>query len=391
MRLNSNYIEMNLNGGYSADFPYKERIYLNNASTSRMPRVSLEAMNDFLIKYNEYGPDSESSDTYVREKLSNLRKGIAQLIKCKPEEVIFTQSVTDGINFVSNGFKFKPKANFIIRGSNHEHPANHFPWIRTSQRSELRNLSVDENGHFDLNSLKKLIDDNTQLVVLSHALFNTGVILPVEEIGDILSQKNISYFIDAAQTVGCISDVDVNKIKCDFMSFNGSKWLCGPMGMGVFFCKRDSSELLDPLQVGGECAIFHEDKIVYKEMPAKFQAGFRNWVGVAGLEASVNYLLKVGIERIRQKNIRLASLMREELSKMDGITLFGPQEQERRTSIVSFSIKNVDPSTIVKKLESKNMILAVREIFSKKIIRASPHFFNTESEILQVIDAIKQN
>jgi len=161
--------------------------------------------------------------------------------------------------------------------------------------------------------------------------------------------------------------------------------------MGVFFCKRDSSELLEPLQVGGECAIFHEDKIVYKEMPAKFQAGFRNWVGVAGLEASVNYLLKVGIERIRQKNIRLASLMREELSKMDGITLFGPQEQERRTSIVSFSIKNLDSGTIVKKLESKNMILAVREIFSKKIIRASPHFFNTESEILQVIDAIKQN
>jgi len=83
--------------------------------------------------------------------------------------------------------------------------------------------------------------------------------------------------------------------------------------------------------------------------------------------------------------------MREELSKMSGITLFGPQEQERRTSIVSFSIKNVEPGTIVKKLESKNMILAVREIFSKKIIRASPHFFNTESEILQVIDAIKQN
>jgi cysteine desulfurase/selenocysteine lyase len=237
----------------------------------------------------------------------------------------------------------------------------------------------------------KLIDKDTQLVILSHALFNTGAILPVEEIGNILSQKNISYFIDAAQTVGCVSDVDVNKIKCNFMSFNGSKWLCGPMGMGIFFCKRDSSELLDPLQVGGECAIIHEDNLVYKEMPSKFQAGFRNWVGVAGLEASVNYLLKIGIERIRKKNISLANLMREELSKIDGIILYGPQEEAERTSIVSFSIKDADPSMVVKKLESENMILAVREIFSKKIIRASPHFFNTESEILQVIDALKRN
>lgn len=344
---------MNLDIDFSVDFSYKDRIYLNNASTSRMPKVSLEAMNEFLIKYNEYGPDSESSDSYVRERLFNLRKGISQFIKCKPEEVVFTQSATDGINFVSNGFKFKPKANFIIRGANHEHPANHYPWIRTGQKAELRNLFVDEDGYFELDSLEKIIDKDTQLVVLSHALFNTGAILPVEEIGNILSQKNISYLIDAAQTVGCISDVDVNKIECNFMSFNGSKWLCGPMGMGIFFCKRDSSELLDPLQVGGECAIFHEDKIIYKEIPAKFQAGFRNWVGVAGLEASINYLLKVGIKRIRQKNIKLANLMREELSKIGGITLYGPQEETKRTSIVSFAIKNVDSSTVVKRLESK--------------------------------------
>jgi len=373
------------------DFPYKERIYLNNASTSRMPKASLEAMNEFLLKYNEYGPDSEYSDNYVREKLASLRKGISKLIKCKPEEVILTQSVTDGINFVANGFKFKQKSNFIIRGSNHEHPANHFPWIRIGQRSELRNLLVDESGIIDLDSLNKLVDDNTQLVVLSHALFNTGVILPVKEIGEVLSKKNISYFIDAAQTVGCLDDVDVNNMKCDFMSFNGSKWLCGPMGMGVFFCRKESSELLEPLQVGGESSIFHEGKIIYKDLPAKFQAGFRNWVGVSGLDASIKYLLEVGIERVRQKNIKLANLLRDEISKMNGVTLFGPQEQEKRTSIVSFTIKNVDPNTIVKKLETKNMILAVRDIFSKKVIRASPHFFNTELEILQVVDALRQN
>ena len=378
-----------MNSDFSAEFPYKDRIYLNNASTSRMPKSSIEAMHDFLSKYSEYGPDSEMSDNYVRERIGNLRKAISQIIKCRPEEVVLTHSVTDGINFVANGMKFKPKSNVITRGSNHEHPANHYPWVRAGQRLELREMQIDEVGYFEFDTLKKTIDENTSLVVLSHALFNTGTILPVEEIGEYLAKKNIPYFIDAAQTVGCIDNVDVNKIKCDFMSFNGSKWLCGPMGMGIFFCKKESSEMVEPLQVGGESAIFHDNKIVYKEMPARFQAGFRNWVGTAGLEASVNYLLKIGIEKIRTRNIKLATLMREELSKIPGVILFGPQEDKKRTSIVSFLIKDQNPELVVKRLEKANMILAVREIFSKKIIRASPHFFNTESEILQVIEALR--
>ena len=379
-----------MNLDFSQEFPYKDRIYMNNASTSRMPKTSMCAMSDFLSKYNEYGPDSELSDGYVKERLNNLRKAISQIIKCRHEEVILTQSVTDGINFVANGMKFKPKSNIITRGSNHEHPANHYPWVRTGQRIELREMAIDEMGYFEPDLLKKTIDNNTQLVVLSHALFNTGAILPIEEIGEYLAQRNIPYFIDAAQTVGCINDVDVNKIKCDFMSFNGSKWLCGPMGMGIFFCKKESSEMIEPLQIGGESAIFYDKKIAHKEMPARFQAGFRNWVGVAGLEASVNYLLKIGIKKIRNQNIKLANLMRQELLKMSNVTLLGPQEDKKRTSIVSFTIKDQNPELVVKRLEKANIILAVREIFSKKIIRASPHFFNTETEILQVIDALRK-
>ena len=380
-----------MNSDYSQDFTYKEKIYLNNASASRMPRPSITAMSDFLIKYNELGPDSEASDIYVKERLSNLRKEVSELIRCRPEEVILTQSVTDGINFVANGLKLNPNSNIVIRGSTHEHPANHYAWIRAGQRTELRNLSVDETGYFELDSFKNMIDEKTGLVVLSHALFNTGAILPVEEIGKILSEKNIPFFVDAVQTVGSIADVDVNKINCNFMSFNGSKWLCGPMGMGIFYCRRDSSDLVEPLQVGGESAIFHENKIVYKEMPARFQAGFRNWSGVAGLESSMIYLKKIGMKKIRERNIMLANLLREEISKIKGITLYGPEKEEKRTSIVSFSIQDKDSNTLVARLEKQNMVLAVRELFSKKIVRASPHFFNTESEIHAVADAIKKN
>ena len=375
----------------SQDFPFKDTIYLNNASTSLMPISSIKAMTDFLVSYNEMGPDSKKADNYVTEKLFLARKAISHLIKCKPDEVIFTQSTTDGVNMVASGLKLKQTSNIIIRGSNHEHPANHYPWMRLTGKLEVRSLKVDNAGYFDFEELKKMIDSNTGLVVLSHALFNTGAILPVEQIGNILAEKNIPYFIDAAQTVGCLEDVDVNKIKCDFMSFNGSKWVCGPMGTGIFFCKKESNEMLEPLQVGGESAIFHEGKIVYKEMPAKFQAGFRNWAGIAGLEASIVYLLRLGLKNIRKNNLNLANLMREELSRIPGVILYGPEEPEKRTSIVAFSLLNQDPKIVVERLEKQNMILAVREIFTQKVIRASMHFFNTESQILKVVDAIKKN
>ena len=89
-------------------------------------------------------------------------------------------------------------------------------------------------------------------------LYNTGSILPIEKISKILNNK-IPFFIDSAQTIGCIGEHDVSKLKCNFMSFNGSKWLCGPMGTGLFYCNKESSELLEPKTIGGESAIIENE------------------------------------------------------------------------------------------------------------------------------------
>ena len=372
------------------DFPKSNKIYLNNASVSLMPSQSIDAMKEFLITYNSIGPDSKLSESLVTEKLRNVRKIIAKIISCQPDEVIFTQSTTDGINFVSNGLTFDNYSNIIIRGMIHEHHANFYPWIKLKEKISVKSLPIDSNGFFKLDDLESLIDDNTKLVALSHALYNTGSILPVEKIGKILQNKT-PFFIDSAQTVGCIGDFDVSKIKCDFMSFNGSKWLCGPMGTGLFYCNRKSSELLEPITIGGESAITYDDsKLAFKELPDKFQTGFRNYVGIVGLESSANYLLNFGMKNIREKNQYLSNLFREELSKILNVVLYGTDDQDDRTSIVSFNIKGFDSQEIVDKLEKQNIILAVREIMETKIVRVSPHFFNTESQILQVIDAIKK-
>lgn len=383
---------MNLDSmDFSKELPTNEKIYLNNASVSIMPFSSIKKMSDFLIKYGSIGPDSIESELFLKEKLMQIRKKISNLVQCKPEEIIFTQSTTDGINMVASGLELDPKSNLIIRGMGHEHHANFYPWLSLSKKISLRSLKIDLNGFFDIKELQNFVDSNTKCVALSHALYNTGTILPVEEIGEYLEKNNIPLFLDTAQTVGCIGEYDFKKTRSAFMSFNGSKWLCGPMGTGVFYCKKESSKLLKPISIGGESAMIYDDsELAYKDIPDKFQTGFRNYVGFVGLESSIDYMLQFGLNNIRKKIIQLSNLMRSELSKISGITLYGPEDELERTSIVSFTIEGEEPQKVVQKLETKKIVLAVREIMDKKIVRASPHFYNSEEEIQKVIDEIRK-
>ena len=367
-----------------------DKIYLNNASVSPMPKVSIKTMRQFLIDYSEMGPDSPESEIFIEQLWKKTRDAVSRLIRCHSDEIVITQSVTDGVNIVSNGMKFDESSNIIIRGKEHEHHANYFPWLKLGRRIEVRNLLIDENGGFSNSELNKLIDEKTRLVTLSHGLYNSGLILPVNEIGEILQKENIPYFLDTAQTVGCIGDYDFASTQCDFMSFNGSKWLCGPMGTGVFYCKRSSSDLLEPINVGGESATSHKEQLINKEMPEKFQAGFRNYVGLAGMESSVVFLQNFGLDNIRNYIIKLSNLFIDEIGKIPDARVFGPEDESQRTSIVSFEIGKNNPEKVVSLLAEKGIIIAKREIFDKSILRISPHIFNTEEQILRLVEELKK-
>ena len=368
-----------------------DKIYLNNASVSIMPKTSMEAMRQFLISYSEMGPDSLESEIFIKELWEKTRKAVSRLVKCKPDEIIITQSVTDGINMVANGMNFGNDSNIIIRGGEHEHHANYFPWLKLKEKIGVRSLPVDENGGFTDSDFKKMVNKKTKLVALSHGLYNSGLILPVQEIGEQLQKQNIPYFLDTAQTVGCIGDFDFRNTGCDFMSFNCSKWLCGPMGTGVFYCKRESSDLLEPLSVGGESASSTETEgLTYKELPDRFQTGFRNYVGLAGMVSSITLLQKLGLDNIRKHIIKLSNLFIDEIGKIPESKVFGPDDETKRTSIVSFEIGKNDPEKIVLSLAKKGIIIAKREIYEKPILRISPHLFNTENEILELAEELKK-
>jgi len=377
------------------DFPItKKTIYMNNGAVAPTPLAVVKAMTDFMVKCADEGPDSLRTSDYITSLLKEVRMRVSHLINCEAEEVVLTQSTTEGINIVANGIGWKKGDLIVTRSGKHEHPANYLPWLKLSQKNavELKELSIGEDGYFDLGEMESVSKESRgrTIITMSHALYNTGAIIPVEEIGRIAKENNALFCVDAAQTAGTVK-IDVKKIGCDFMAFPGFKWSCGPMGIGVLFCNKKTAELLDPPSIGGESATVSDKGILaLRDMPQMLQTGFRNYPGAAGLEAALRYILRIGIGKIRATNIKVAETLRQELGKFQEIRLHGPEDQSMRTSIVTFSVPK-DPYRIVNKLEEENgTVLAERELGGgKKIIRASPHFFNTEQEAATVAAQIR--
>jgi len=378
------------------DFPVtKKKIYMNCGSFAPMPLSTIKSITDFLVRCSEDGPDSTSVQEFITSLMKELRILLSQFINCEPEEIVFTQSTTEGLNIVASGIEWKKQDLIIARGGLHEHYANYFPWLNISKKFgvKLEEITIDNKGFFDLDMIDKIAkSNNAKLITLSHVLYNNGAIMPVEEVGKIAKRYNMLYSIDAAQSLGTVS-VDVKKIGCDFLAFPGFKWICGPPGIGVFYCKRESAELLTPQYIGGESAIItEENNLVYTDSPQKFQTGFRNYVGIAGLASSLKYIQRLGINTIRKMNMKVANEIIEQLKTISGVSIFGPEDEKLRTSIVSFALDSINPKNMVATLQERGIIVAERDVVGggrKKAVRASPHFFNVSNEGSEFVENIK--
>lgn len=367
----------------------KKTIYMNNGAVAPTPLSTIKAVTDFMLKCAEAGPDAPQTSDYVVSLLDELRTRVAHLINCERDEVVLVQSTTEGLNMVANGLVWQKGDAIVVRGGRHEHYANYLPWVSLSQRKDvqLRELAVDKSGYFGTGELEKSMK-GARLVTMSHVLYNTGAIMPLEEVGRIAKENNALFCVDAAQSAGTIP-IDVKKIGCHFMAFPGFKWLCGPTGIGALYCSKEASEMLTPPAIGIESAALSDQNVIaYFDMPTRMQAGFRNFPGAAGLEASLRYILRIGLEDVRRRNMKVANALRDEIGKIPGVKMYGPDDEGRRTSIVTF-IAPADSSAIVKKLELNGIIFAARDVGGEKAVRAAPHFFNNEEEAATAASCVK--
>ena len=399
----------------SSDFYItKKKIYLNNGSISPLPISSIKSITDFNIRYSEVGPDSKEFSDYLNKLKLETRKRIADLLNGHEDEVIFTQSTTEGINMVVNGLVWKKNDRLLIRNSLNEHFSNYLPWVRLSEQKsiQIRNFpeeKVEIHGNSLLENFSSIYEKGTfKLVSTSHVMYNEGSITPIEKIGNIIKKRNKEtlFSVDGAQSVGAMI-TDVKKMKCDFLTFPSFKWLCGPLGVGILYVKKQVMEDLNPMFIGSGTADLvvlkkknaNKDRSYtinestkYLKYPEKYQGTFRNFPGLAGLEASLRYLLRVGIQNIFQRNKFLASILRDELMKINEIKLHEATSEESRSSLVSFSFRKPNNTRIQKlnaRLQKEGIILAEREIGTRKILRASPHFYNSEDEIVRTANTIK--
>ena len=218
------------------------------------------------------------------------------------------------------------------------------------------------------------------------AQFATGYRMPLEEIGSFCAEEEIFFFVDAAQGLGVI-DIDVSALGIDALASAALKWLLGPPGIAVLYCSRDKLKEIHPPVVGAASVVNPESFLDYDFTLApdarRFESGNQNLAGILALKEAIQLLLDQGLREIEERALALTDLLCRGLDEK-GYKVFSPRGEGEKSPIVSFLPKDVPAQVIVKDLADKRIVTSPRS----GRIRVSPHFYNTETEIEALLDAL---
>ena len=377
-----------------ADIPLLEEvIYLDAASTTPTPKPVVEAMCDYFYNYNSNtGRGAYRMAVKSTKEFERARYRISKFINCKSSEVIFTKNTTEAINLVANGFDFKKGDSIIV--PNIEHHSNFIPWLNLKKKQgvELKIIKADKYGVVDPRDIESAVGANTKLITTTHVSNAIGSVQPVKEIGKIADENNVLYMVDAAQSAGHMK-LDVKETKADFITFPGHKGLLGPIGTGFLYCGEQSVEKLEPMNLGGGTVLdVTENEFSFEDVPARFEGGTQNIAGFIGLGVAVDYIDRIGLERIENHGKKLTAMLFQEINDISNTIVYG--SPENIYGIVAFNIDGVNAHDVAKILdELKNIcvrsghhcaIPAIRHIGAIELggtVRASLHYYNTEEEI----------
>lgn len=361
------------------EFPItKNYNFQNHAAVAPISRRAAAAMQ----QYAEQCRDCAYLNAGFYQRAEQTRRAGATLINADPEEVTFVKNTTEGIAFVANGLRWNTGDNVVI--TNVEFPANVYPWLNLQAAGVRVKMVREEAGRIDFEQIAEAIDGRTRVVSISAVQFASGFRCDLTKIGQLCQVKGVLFCVDAIQALGVLP-IDVREMHIDFLSADGHKWLCGPEGCGLFFCNRELLGHLRPSTVGWMCMKNADDfghyQFEFRDDARRFDSGSYNIAGIYGLGAAIELLLEIGIDAISKRVLSLTDRLVTGLREKHYRVLSSRQPGEA-SGIVAFISDKHDHTEIQRHLQAEHrLVIAVRE----GRLRASPHFYNTEEEIDQLI------
>ena len=374
-------------------------IYLDNAATTfPKPEAVYNAMMDCMKNYcANPGRAGHKLAMKAAREIYDTRENIAKLFNIdNPMNIVFTNNATDSLNLAIKGVV--NKGDHIITTSM-EHNSVIRP-IKALEKVGVENTIVqcDDQGFLNIDDLEKAIKPNTKLIVTTHASNVCGTLIDIKSISEIANKHNILYLIDASQTVG-VYDIDLKDIKADMLAAPGHKGLLGPQGTGILYIREGLN--IDILKEGGTGSR-SEDLFQPDLLPDKYESGTHNTPGIVGLNEGVKFIFKEGIDKIKEHEEELCKYMLERLEEVPNIIIYGPKDANKRASVISINIGNMDSGEITFLLDSEYNIATRSGIHCAPLahktlgtleqgaVRFSIGYFNTKEEIDKAINALKE-
>ena len=284
---------------------------------------------------------------------------------------------------------FKP-GDIILTGMS-EYESNYLAFLHVSKKTgvQVEVIPNDESGQICLKSLQEKLHKKVKLIAITHVPTNGGLVNPAEEIGNLAREAKVLYLLDSCQAAGQIS-LDVQKLKCDFLSFTGRKYIRGPRGTGILYVKSSVCQQLEPPFIDLQAAEWiSKEEYALAPTARKFEQWETNCGAKLALGVAIDYALSWGLESIQNRITDLSKQFRTQLEAIQGVQVL--DLGKRKCGIVSFNVSGKDPLEVQKRLSEKKINISVsmkrytrldmdsRELES--VCRASVHYYNSEDEL----------
>lgn len=365
------------------EFPIKsERVYLNNASIGPCSLRVTDAISKLLVDVQMRG--RRHYPEWCRYADETARPRAARLIGAEASEIAWVPNTTQGICLVANGLDFRDGDNVII--ADIEYPSNVYPWMNLKDRGvEVRFIEAI-GGRIETPAIEPLIDRRTRVISLSSVQFSNGFRLDLDALGELRAKHGVLVHLDAIQHLGALV-MDVSTHPIDFLSAGGHKWLLGPIGSGIFYCRSSALEQLRPSVVGYHTVdkpLDHSDfELTPRPGAARFEEALVNFPGIFGLDRAIEIILELGVDRVERHILGLTSLAIEGL-RAKGFEVLSSTSEGDRSGIVAFQHPAIAAADIDDRLQAAGVDVAVR----RDALRISPSYYNDEDEIERFLEAL---